>query len=110
MFIPSLPDELSISTGEMVRVLGEFDDGWAYCANGRGEQGMVPLECLDRQPGAGQGPLQVHHTQQMERASGGSMGLGAGYMGLGTGDWRMSRRASSLYAAVPSIQGGPTHP
>jgi len=47
-FIPSLPDELTISTGETVRVLSEFDDGWAFCANGRGEQGMVPLECLDR--------------------------------------------------------------
>jgi hypothetical protein len=47
-FIPTLPDELSISTGETVRVLGEYDDGWALCVNGKGEQGMVPLECLDR--------------------------------------------------------------
>jgi len=47
-FIPTLPDELSISTGEIVQVLGEFDDGWALCANNKGEQGMVPLECLDR--------------------------------------------------------------
>jgi hypothetical protein len=47
-FIPTLPDELSISTGEIVQVLGEFDDGWALCANSKGEQGMVPLECLDR--------------------------------------------------------------
>jgi len=47
-FIPTLPDELSISTGEVVRVLAEFDDGWGLCVNGRGEQGMVPLECLDR--------------------------------------------------------------
>ena len=78
-FVPSLPDELSITTGEMVRVVGEFDDGWALCANARGEQGVVPLECLDR--GQGQGP-----------ASG-------GYLGQGTGDWRMSKRASSLYAA-----------
>lgn len=47
-FIPSLPDELEISTGETVRVLSEYDDGWALCVNSRGEQGMVPLECLDR--------------------------------------------------------------
>jgi hypothetical protein len=47
-FIPSLPDELTISTGETIRVLSEYDDGWALCANRRGEQGMVPLECLDR--------------------------------------------------------------
>ncbi|KAF9495839.1 hypothetical protein BDN71DRAFT_816760 [Pleurotus eryngii] len=45
-FIPSLPDEMSISMGETVRVLAEYDDGWALCMNGRGEQGMVPLECL----------------------------------------------------------------
>ncbi|TCD68459.1 hypothetical protein EIP91_010745 [Steccherinum ochraceum] len=79
-FIPTLPDELSITTGEMVRVLGEFDDGWALCANTRGEQGVVPLECLDR-------------TQMRQSVS--------GYMGEGTGDWRMSRRASSLYATSP---------
>lgn len=47
-FIPSLPDELSITTGETVRIIQEYDDGWAMCANGGGEQGMVPLECLDR--------------------------------------------------------------
>ncbi|KAJ7286484.1 hypothetical protein C8J57DRAFT_1287779 [Mycena rebaudengoi] len=46
-FIPTLPDELSITTGENVRVLAEYDDGWALCANLRGEQGMVPLECLE---------------------------------------------------------------
>ncbi|KAK0239593.1 hypothetical protein EDD85DRAFT_822557 [Armillaria nabsnona] len=46
-FIPSLPDELPISNGETVRILQEFDDGWALCANGREEQGMVPLECLE---------------------------------------------------------------
>jgi len=46
-FIPSLPDELSITTGETVRMLAEYDDGWAMCLNGQGEQGMVPVECLD---------------------------------------------------------------
>jgi len=47
-FIPTLPDELSISTGETIQVLAEYDDGWAFCANLRGEQGMIPLECLGR--------------------------------------------------------------
>jgi hypothetical protein len=46
-FIPSLPDELSIVTGEVLRMMAEYDDGWALCKNERGEQGMVPLECLD---------------------------------------------------------------
>jgi hypothetical protein len=48
-FIPSLPDELSITTGEMVTIVNEFDDGWALCANVRGEQGMVPQECLAKE-------------------------------------------------------------
>lgn len=71
-FIPSLPDELSITTGETVRVVAEYDDGWAMCANARGEQGMVPIECLDQSKGAG------------DSGSGGQ------------GDWRGSRRVSSL--------------
>ena len=56
-FLPNLPDELAVGQGEMVRVLAEYDDGWALCQNMRGEQGAVPLECLQRQrvnvPGAG---------------------------------------------------------
>lgn len=47
-FVPNLPDELHISTGEHIRVLNAFDDGWALCANIRNEQGVVPLECLQR--------------------------------------------------------------
>ena len=69
-FIPNLPDELSISTGETVRVAAEYDDGWAMCVNARGEQGMVPLECLDRE----------------------SAGSGSQFQG----DWRNSKRSSSL--------------
>jgi len=47
-FIPTLPDELPLKMGEMLRVLNVYDDGWALCANRMGEQGMVPLDCLDR--------------------------------------------------------------
>jgi len=47
-FIVTLPDELSIKVGEIVRVLAEYDDGWVLCMNTDGEQGMVPLECLSR--------------------------------------------------------------
>jgi hypothetical protein len=47
-FVPSMPDELPISAGEPIRLLAEYDDGWALCENTRGEQGMVPLDCLDR--------------------------------------------------------------
>jgi hypothetical protein len=77
-FIPSLPDELSITTGETVRVAAEYDDGWAMCVNIRGEQGMVPLECL-------------------EHVSGG--GAGSGVQSSNQSDWRNSKRTSSLAPA-----------
>lgn len=47
-FIPSLPDELTIRVGETLRVVAEYEDGWFLCLDCRGEQGMVPNECLDR--------------------------------------------------------------
>ncbi|KAG6807030.1 hypothetical protein H0H92_009100 [Tricholoma furcatifolium] len=47
-FVPTLPDELNINAGDMLRILSEYDDGWALCCNVRGEKGMVPLECLDK--------------------------------------------------------------
>lgn len=78
-YIPNLPDELSVTVGETVRVLNEYDDGWALCLNMHNEQGVVPLECLDRSNALAKGP--------------------GHYLGQGTGDWRMSRRASSLNGA-----------
>ncbi|CCM03806.1 uncharacterized protein FIBRA_05954 [Fibroporia radiculosa] len=47
-FVPSLVDELAVGAGEMVRVLEEYDDGWALCANMRGSQGVVPQDVLQR--------------------------------------------------------------
>jgi hypothetical protein len=79
-FVPNLPDELSITAGETIRVLSEYDDGWALCANERGEQGVVPVECFERSAAPRPGP--------------------GTYLGQGTGDWRMSRRASSLNGAA----------
>jgi len=74
-FIPNLPDELSITTGEVVRVLDEYDDGWALCANTRSEQGMVPLECLDKRATS---PTQA----------------------IGSAEWRNAQRASSLASSA----------
>ncbi|KAF8623324.1 hypothetical protein AX15_006402 [Amanita polypyramis BW_CC] len=51
VFEPKLPDELRIRVGESIRVLTEYDDGWARCENVRGERGMIPLECMDRGTG-----------------------------------------------------------
>ncbi|KAL5532833.1 hypothetical protein ACEPAF_4607 [Sanghuangporus sanghuang] len=79
LYIPTLPDELSITTGEVVQVVKAYDDGWALCANARGEQGVVPLECLER---SAQG--------QSDRLS-----VGNGQQESG-GDWRNMKRMSSL--------------
>ncbi|KAJ6495919.1 hypothetical protein DFH09DRAFT_832983, partial [Mycena vulgaris] len=45
-YMPSLPDELEISIGELLTVLQEYNDGWLLCKNDKGEQGMVPIKCL----------------------------------------------------------------
>lgn len=68
-FVPTLPDELAITTGELVRVVTRFDDGWASCENGRGERGMIPQDCLSE--------------TTVDSASGDT-------------DWRNARRMSSL--------------
>ncbi|KAJ7085320.1 hypothetical protein C8R44DRAFT_591360, partial [Mycena epipterygia] len=45
-FMPSLPDELQVSSGELLTVLQEYTDGWLLCQNDKGQQGMVPVRCL----------------------------------------------------------------
>ena len=85
-FIPTLPDELPISNGEQVQVLNSYDDGWCLCLNGRGEQGVVPLECLQRKSES-PGGFGNEFTPQAANAH-----------------LRMSR-ASSLYAGI-NAHGG----
>ena len=48
-FITGLSDELPVAVGQRLNVLAEYDDGWTFCVNERGEQGMVPVECLHRE-------------------------------------------------------------
>ncbi|KAF7349005.1 Kinase-like protein [Mycena venus] len=45
-YTPKLPDELFITTGEVMRMLSEYTDGWALCEDVHGKQGLVPVECL----------------------------------------------------------------
>jgi len=47
IFEPRMADELKIRVGDSLRVLAEYDDGWGFCENVRGERGMIPLECLE---------------------------------------------------------------
>ncbi|KAF1816280.1 hypothetical protein P152DRAFT_116627 [Eremomyces bilateralis CBS 781.70] len=50
-FKPSMEDELGLNAGQLVRVLHEYDDGWALCLLMNGsKQGVVPRSCLSKTP------------------------------------------------------------
>ncbi|KZF25205.1 hypothetical protein L228DRAFT_236326 [Xylona heveae TC161] len=50
-FKPSMDDELELHAGQLVRLLHEYDDGWALCIRlDRSQQGVVPRTCLSANP------------------------------------------------------------
>ncbi|KAL1960870.1 hypothetical protein VTO42DRAFT_5853 [Malbranchea cinnamomea] len=50
-FDPSMDDELELRAGQLVRLLHEYDDGWALCVRlDRSQQGVVPRTCLSARP------------------------------------------------------------
>ncbi|KAH7080661.1 hypothetical protein FB567DRAFT_562268 [Paraphoma chrysanthemicola] len=50
-FKPSMQDELGLNAGQLVRMLHEYDDGWALCIRmDRSQQGVVPRSCLSKHP------------------------------------------------------------
>ncbi|KAI7033220.1 hypothetical protein KC352_g47261, partial [Hortaea werneckii] len=50
-FKPSMDDELELKSGQLVRVLHEYDDGWALCIRmDRSQQGVAPRTCLSKMP------------------------------------------------------------
>ncbi|KAI0905686.1 hypothetical protein F4823DRAFT_632572 [Ustulina deusta] len=50
-FKPSMDDELGLQAGHLVRILHEYDDGWALCIRlDRSQQGVVPRTCLSTRP------------------------------------------------------------
>ncbi|KAF8455250.1 hypothetical protein BDZ91DRAFT_801452 [Kalaharituber pfeilii] len=50
-YIPNQPDELEIYVGTLVRLLHEYDDGWALCVRmDRSQQGVCPRTCLSARP------------------------------------------------------------
>ncbi|KAF2271248.1 uncharacterized protein EI97DRAFT_438015 [Westerdykella ornata] len=50
-FKPSMHDELELRAGQLVRMLHEYDDGWALCIRmDRSQQGVVPRTCLSKHP------------------------------------------------------------
>ncbi|RAK98566.1 SH3 domain protein [Aspergillus ibericus CBS 121593] len=50
-FVPSMADEMELRAGDLVRLLHEYDDGWALCIRmDRSQQGVVPRSCLSSRP------------------------------------------------------------
>lgn len=50
-FKPTMNDELELHAGQLVRLLHEYDDGWALCIRlDRSQQGVVPRTCLSTRP------------------------------------------------------------
>ncbi|KAF1848195.1 uncharacterized protein K460DRAFT_68926 [Cucurbitaria berberidis CBS 394.84] len=50
-FKASMQDELDLQAGQLVRMLHEYDDGWALCIRmDRSQQGVVPRTCLSKHP------------------------------------------------------------
>ncbi|PSK46257.1 Ephexin-1 [Elsinoe australis] len=50
-FKPSMEDELELRAGDVVRLLHEYDDGWALCSYmDRSKQGVTPRTCLSKLP------------------------------------------------------------
>ncbi|PNS16080.1 Ephexin-1 [Sphaceloma murrayae] len=50
-FKPSMEDELELRAGDVVRLLHEYDDGWALCSRmDRSKQGVAPRTCLSKLP------------------------------------------------------------
>lgn len=50
-FTPSMDDELELFAGQLVRVLHEYDDGWAMCVRlDSSQQGVCPRTCLSTRP------------------------------------------------------------
>ncbi|KAK1853266.1 sh3 domain protein [Colletotrichum chrysophilum] len=50
-FKPTLEDEMELRAGGLVRLLHEYDDGWALCIRlDRSQQGVVPRTCLSTRP------------------------------------------------------------
>jgi len=47
-FQPSLPDEIEIQAGDIIRTEETFEDGWAYGINmTSGKKGTFPMNCLE---------------------------------------------------------------
>ncbi|KAK2630537.1 hypothetical protein QTJ16_001357 [Diplocarpon rosae] len=74
-FNPSLSDELELKQGQLVRVLHEYDDGWALCIRlDRSKQGVAPRTCLSTRPVKPRPQPPLQNGQSGQRGSPGMRG------------------------------------
>jgi hypothetical protein len=90
-YTPTLGDEIDIRSGDRIRVLVEYDDGWMLGENiSNGDaKGVFPRHCIDY-PG-NESYIQPAYTAEDQNRPD-SM--------LHVGDNRRSKRISSLYSAT----------
>ncbi|KAL2267225.1 hypothetical protein VTJ83DRAFT_4502 [Remersonia thermophila] len=69
-FKPTLHDEMELKAGQLVRLLHEYDDGWALCIRlDRSEQGVVPRTCLSTRPVRPRNQPQQQQQQHQQRTN-----------------------------------------
>ncbi|KAK4174882.1 hypothetical protein QBC36DRAFT_332700 [Triangularia setosa] len=116
-FKPTLEDELGLKAGQLVRLLHEYDDGWALCIRlDRSQQGVVPRTCLSTRPvkprPAQNGPRIV--PQQNGRGAGGGGGRSPNMAGgfpsppANNNGWQSAERSESPGSFYSTTQGGPS--
>ncbi|KAK4201048.1 hypothetical protein QBC40DRAFT_64475 [Triangularia verruculosa] len=117
-FKPTLDDELGLKAGQLVRLLHEYDDGWALCIRlDRSKQGVVPRTCLSTRPVKPRGPQNgprinptVPQGYGRQNAGGGLSPRMGGFPSPPAGSnngWQSADRSESP-GSFYSTQGGPS--
>jgi len=76
-YIPGRPDELEVALGDRLRVLKQYDDGWALCVNMSASldadpdrrKGMVPTACWDVATGGADADEKIGRVGDDEKLS-----------------------------------------
>lgn len=110
-FNPSMGDELDLKAGQLIRLLHEYDDGWAMCIRlDRSQQGVVPRTCLSTRPvkprpqqNGPRGPPPGMRVPQQQRP-------GPGPQGQQGPPRSMTPQGGPPRPLTPQGQGQPTRP
>ncbi|CCU83195.1 SH3 domain containing protein [Blumeria hordei DH14] len=102
-FAPSMDDELELIAGQLVRVLHEYDDGWAMCIRlDSSEQGVCPRTCLSTRP--------IKPRSHSGSSGGPSPGMQASQASTGLPQQSPLSVEKGPLPATPNRQGVPNQP